>query len=333
MIFVAEIITSNVIQLLDLSGNFKRHYLAPRAESQEKMNGYMMGGEYFIAERYTNVTKILFLALYYATIYPATYFFCSFSLFVNYFSDRFSIMRTWKQIGKVGPKISRISRRIFCNLAVLIFVMMSAYNWASFPCDNLCEYKHLNTTAEINVKIKTINKKNITEIIKIPKNETIYEFCNQDMLTTRFQFPPLPGKQSKVWMKPEQEQIVTLFGITTIVMLVLCVALYILRNILQMCRTGGGFEAVGEDQGIPFSTIDSVCAYIPELTSRELSYPLVACRMDTFDHELFEWQNPDVPYEAYDLTKDVAMILKEKEGNENMNEEIFSTIMHWPPKE
>jgi len=76
-----------------------------------------------------------------------------------------------------------------------------------------------------------------------------------------------------------------------------------------------------------------VCAYIPEVNSRELSYPLIACRIDTFDHELFEWQNPDASYEVYDLTRDVAMILKEKEGHENINDNTFSIIMHWPPKD
>ncbi len=52
-IFIAEIITTNLLQLLDLGGNFKRHFTAPRAQTQEQMNNCMMGDDYFIAERYT----------------------------------------------------------------------------------------------------------------------------------------------------------------------------------------------------------------------------------------------------------------------------------------
>lgn len=37
-IFFAEIVTTNAIQLADLGGHFKRHFLAPRASSQDAMN-------------------------------------------------------------------------------------------------------------------------------------------------------------------------------------------------------------------------------------------------------------------------------------------------------
>ena len=52
-IFYYDLILSNVVQLLDPLGNFQRHFLAPRATSQDRMNVLMCGTEYFIAERYT----------------------------------------------------------------------------------------------------------------------------------------------------------------------------------------------------------------------------------------------------------------------------------------
>lgn len=56
-IFVAEIVFSGIIKFVDPSGLFQRHYLAPRAQSQEEMNSYMKGEEWYLAERFTNMSK------------------------------------------------------------------------------------------------------------------------------------------------------------------------------------------------------------------------------------------------------------------------------------
>ena len=56
-IFFAELVTTNALQLLDIGGNFNRHFLAPRAKTQESMHLSMQGTEYFIAEGYTVSTK------------------------------------------------------------------------------------------------------------------------------------------------------------------------------------------------------------------------------------------------------------------------------------
>ena len=56
-IFVAEIIFSGVIKFVDPSGLFHRHYLAPRAQSQEEMNSHMQGEVWYLAERFTNMSK------------------------------------------------------------------------------------------------------------------------------------------------------------------------------------------------------------------------------------------------------------------------------------
>lgn len=56
-IFVAEIVTSSLIKFIDPVGLFKRHYLAPRAKSQEEMNSYMRGEVWYLAERFTNMSK------------------------------------------------------------------------------------------------------------------------------------------------------------------------------------------------------------------------------------------------------------------------------------
>ncbi|KAI2497599.1 Calcium-activated chloride channel [Fragilaria crotonensis] len=101
-IFFADIVTTNAVQFLDPAGHFKRHFVAPRAKTQDAMNLAMQGAEIELAERYTNMTKILFLTLWYCSIFPGALFFCSFALGVNYFVDGFCLMRTWKRLPHLG---------------------------------------------------------------------------------------------------------------------------------------------------------------------------------------------------------------------------------------
>ena len=89
---------SNIVKIADPKGFFERHYLSPRAQSQEQMNSYMRGYEWYLAERYTNVTKILFLALWYSSIYPMGFFLCALALYINYYVERFCLMRSWRRL-------------------------------------------------------------------------------------------------------------------------------------------------------------------------------------------------------------------------------------------
>lgn len=52
-IFFAEIVVKSCLDLLDISGNLKRHFFAPRAKTQEDMNNHMTGKELDLADQYT----------------------------------------------------------------------------------------------------------------------------------------------------------------------------------------------------------------------------------------------------------------------------------------
>lgn len=51
VLFYAEIITTNAIQLADPVGHLQRHFLAPRAQNQDAMNLLFQGQEFELAER------------------------------------------------------------------------------------------------------------------------------------------------------------------------------------------------------------------------------------------------------------------------------------------
>ena len=328
-IFFAEIVTTNAIQLGDPVGHLKRHYLAPRANSQDAMNLNMAGEEFELAERYTNMTKIFFLAVWYAALYPGTLFLCSFTLLVNYFTDRFSLMRTWKRQPMLGPKISQFSRKYFFSLAILAMAVMSSYYWAGFPFDNLC-------AQDLPVPQTWVGNWThgaVDAPLEIQEGDIAYKHCPQDLFRYKgedtFPFVSSKQKEGSEWMTEDQETLTDIYGWT-----VVGVMSYTLLGFIWgwwsafMNLFYGSYKSRGDDQNINFSDLDSASVYVPQVASPVYAYPLLACNIDGIDPELLDWTDPDRPYSFYDLTKDAEVLLKGMDVSGNVT---FSQIAHWPP--
>jgi len=99
-LFYSQMVITPLVQLVDIGGNIKRHFLAPRAKTQHQMNMCMIGTQVHLAERYSNMIKFLFMTLWYCSIYPAAFFLGFISLMMTYFVDRFSLMRSWARSGQ-----------------------------------------------------------------------------------------------------------------------------------------------------------------------------------------------------------------------------------------
>ena len=112
-LFIAEVTSRPVLQIFNIIGILQRHILGPRAIDQRRMN-LQFGGDYFaLGERYTDVTKILFLTSFYAILYPLGFFFAS-GIFVMYFCvDKFCLLRSWKQGPTIGVNVSELSMFFF----------------------------------------------------------------------------------------------------------------------------------------------------------------------------------------------------------------------------
>jgi hypothetical protein len=59
------------LRLLDLWGNIQKHVFAPRSRTQEVMNSFFQGTYYNLGERYTDMTKVLFVCFFYSSLYVA----------------------------------------------------------------------------------------------------------------------------------------------------------------------------------------------------------------------------------------------------------------------
>jgi hypothetical protein len=103
-IFITEMFKAPATQLLDISGHIQRHVLAPRARDQKRMTHYFKGTVYALSERYTDQTNVLFLTFYYAMLFPAGFFLGSATLCIHYWTDKFCLLRVWKQAPPIGSE-------------------------------------------------------------------------------------------------------------------------------------------------------------------------------------------------------------------------------------
>jgi len=334
-IFFAEIVTTNVIQLTDVWGHIKRHILAPRAKTQDQMNRLFKGLEVELAERYTNMTKIMFLAFWYSSIFPAGLLFAAVALTVNYYTDRFSLMRSWQRAPSVGKEIATFSRQYFLSTACVVLAGMSSFYWAAFPFDNLCptEEKYIGPDESLEIQPDQDDKSDRRKI-NLANDTNIFRFCNQDFILSRegpvrFPFVHRDVKDHGEWMSEEQIILSKLFGWTSIGVMVLVFMKYMwgLQEKVKK-QFHREYEDQAEDQGISFYDVRNIAAYVPQVRSPMFSYPLIVCSTRRLDEKLLDWTDPDLDYEYYDLTRDAEHVLT---GGNGASRNCFDRVKYWPP--
>ena len=219
-LFVAEIVQRPILQLLDIWGHFKRHYFAPRAVDQRRMNFQFVAPNYDIGERYTEITKVLFLTFFYGTLMPAAFFYASVIFIVYYWMDKYCILRTWRQSARVNGQISIVSTYVFL-LTLVSYTVMASYSIAQFPFDNACLDSTISSNDyEGSFTIQTLN--NDAYVVDIEKNAQSYKICDQEISRySNITFPPFPRYQpeGEEWMTDSQEDLATIFSWLTIFIL------------------------------------------------------------------------------------------------------------------
>jgi hypothetical protein len=99
---------------------------------------------------------------------------------VQYYTDKYCLVRIWRRSAAIGPSLARISRRYFFTLAVMVFIVSSAFAWAQFPYDNLCD-KEAGTERVLHKKFDNILLLDGSLVnITVHQNTAVY-YCSQDI--------------------------------------------------------------------------------------------------------------------------------------------------------
>lgn len=157
----------------------------------------------------------------------------------------------------IGSEVAHFSRKYFFSGAVLAFAVMSAYQWAGFPYDNLCAFAENAPVfaAKTHSSVELLNGDTVSDVVV--DEEEAFGFCLQHASRgyEGFFFPPLPGKQQedKQWMSESQESLVSLYGITALV--------YLIGYIVLFFGTSIGNFLLSWFQGVykPHGSLSGVC--------------------------------------------------------------------------
>jgi len=331
-------------------GNLYRHILGPRAEDQRRMNLYFTGGSYHIGERYTDITKILFLTLFYSVLFPLGFFFASAIFTVYYWVDKFCLLRSWRQGPKLGASMSRTSA-FFFKLCLLAYAIMASYFYSQFPADNACLSgsneedlsDYITSDSKGLVDVKLLNGNTETRVLGDDDVEG-YKFCTQEIIRSG-SFPALPSLQlDGTWMTDNQKLYSKMFGWTSVaVVCLICAAL--LKNIFMLYVYPifkSPYKPPTYENNQQFEDVREIAAYVPQVKLPGFEFPFLLCNIEDVKMDHIGWNvpqtikdddNPKAGYAAYNLSCDMLSIVERQGGSITGDSPIFSIVKSYERRE
>lgn len=140
-----------------------------------------------LGERYTSMSKTLFVALFYAALYPPGMFIAAFTYLFTFWIDKLCLLRVWRAPPLYDAQVAKKSRG-YLMLSVLAHLLVTANWYAGWPFDEV---------AKDNGDFKFVNK-NAYE-------DSYWNF-----------FWPRP----EWWMDEDQRRLVNMYGLAALIVFV-----------------------------------------------------------------------------------------------------------------
>lgn len=270
------------------------------------------------------MTKTMFLAFFYAAVYPASYVFCLVAMIVNFIVDKYCLIRMWAPHPRTGTQVAK-KARLFFLLCVLAHAILSSYWWSGFPYDNLCQDSDPNGSLTQATTITT----NLGATVDIPSTPEFF-YCKQDLIRSG-KFPALPSWQGQhTWMTSGQATMVEIVGISSAVFLG-CIFFGVFGAgiffSVKHLFVKSYYES-GKTQGIGFEECrGNISAYVPQYASPLFQHPLIACPLSDVDLDLMlDWQaTGNAGYDDYCLCSDRDL----GDFNEVDREDLFARVKYY----
>jgi len=317
-LFFAEIIQRPAFQLLDMGGFVNRHVFGPRAVDQRRMNLCFQGSGYDIGERYTEITKILFLTFSFAMLYPLGFFYASAIFSIYYWVDKYCILRLWAQRPRIGIGIFNFSA-FFFQICILAYVIMAAYFYAQFPFDNACNSGENFSSSYIGAHFVKL-RSGTRDWINITSVGDAYSFCHQEQLGTE-NFPPFPSSSDK-WMNGSQRDFTKAYAWTALIVLIIVLGnfAYLMLKAYVLPLFFKPSMPISKASKVKFSEVMEIYGYIPQVIIPGCSFPFLLCEKD-WGAELLSWNDEsDESFKKHNLIYDVE---------ESKRDGLFSIVKSW----
>jgi hypothetical protein len=308
-VLLADAVTTPIIRLLDLPGKFKMYFLAKSSPSQDKMNSYFDGTAWFLAERYTDMTKTLFVSLFFNALFPAGFFVTAIAFFVNYWVDKYSLLRTWKQPPAMDGTLAAAAR-LQVSLIFLVHCFVTMHFYAGWPFDDV------TLASSDAMTVMSVNGEASAAVpLHTEVHQEIYNFFNF---------------YEQSWYSADQFAVVRVYAIVNIVGLCLFVAYYFGNSALHLVHAlfYGSYDAVGRANDDEYSFVPGIETYVPQIHQKGYGNPLIATDTTLMDTEHCSFTVAD--YAAVNLS--VTNIFLKIGVSKKKAREMFSHCKQYKPE-
>jgi len=245
------------------------------ATTQAKLEKFFHGTTYFLAERYTDMTKTLFVSLFYLAVYPQGLFITAGAFLICYWVDKYCLFRVWRAQSGLDASLTEVSRGHMV-LALLLSSLVSLHFYSGWPFDSLCP-----TGESLTDSVAAVSGAD---------SAAVYEACDQESEAW------LLGVQTGNWMTTGQSIMVKVYAAWCFLMTLFCAFIYFGKEAFFSFRSlfYGVYKPVGDDQHILYFDVDDISAYIPMYQPPDALHPFLACKINfNTDRVCFTHKNYD----------------------------------------
>jgi len=320
-VIFADAVTTPLIRTLNPATMINQLIISNYAMTQEKMNFYFLGDPWYPAERYADMTKTLFLALFYSVLFPAGLFITCVGYAFIYTVDKYSLLRSWRTPAQMDDDVTKVARgHMF--FGVYCHAVMSMVFFSEFPFDGVCK-DHEKGELDNHVYFYAHEMYNVTD-------HHIYKECDQAVSGKLFSIM-MGGSIANDNMAGQQERVVRVYTMLVLVLTVLLFVMFFGKGLLMSVYHlfHGNFSEDTKANPEHFTTCD-IEAFIPIYRQNGLAYPLIAADVTTFECK----------YLPFEMDKEEEYLVQsmynpaELPGytDEEMKK-LFSEVHYFPPPE
>ena len=344
-VILADAVTSPLIRTLNPADLINQFIICRYAPTQEKMNSYFLGTPWYPAERYADMTKTLFLSLFFSSLFPFGLYLTALGYTFIYVVDKYSLLRSWKTDKPVDDDMTKISR-MHMIFAVYCHCVMSMVFFSEFPFDGVCpnngigdddgaaaaaenlddgHFSKLPTTLDWNVYSEAQELYGVT-------TDQIYHPCDQSVGSRLIAIMFIGDKAiERESTTGQQERTVRMYGVFVVILTCILFVLFFGKGVIMGCFNlwygtykGDGTKA-NADQ---FTTCGDIMAYIPKIEHPSLAFPLIATDVTTFESKYLSFTLQSEP-EYY-----VQSLFNKNElpaFSKTEMKDLFSEVHYFPP--
>jgi hypothetical protein len=318
-VLFADAVTTPLIRTLNPSDAINQLIICNYAPTQEKMNSYFLGTPWMAAERYADMTKTLFLCLFYSSLFPAGLFITCAGFGFVYMVDKYSLLRSWRTPAELDDDITKVSRGHLV-FGVYCHAVMTMIFYAEFPFDNVCLDEDAQQLEWWRFR-DARNKYNVS-------SDLVHYQCDQTV-TSRVAGVIFGMPLTRDSMYGRQQRVVGAYAILVALLTFLLFVVYFGKTIVMFIYhlNHGSYKADGDANEDHFTSCD-VQAYIPNITHPSLAYPLIACDVKTFDPKYLPFEMPST--EMY-FVQSLYNKMELPGFTESELKNLFSEVRYFPP--